>query len=274
MLSASQLWLVRNLEESPIYLGLVGLASAVPAIALNLFGGVFADRLDKRRLIMITQTVLASLIFLLATLDRLDVIRVWHVLAIGFVAGGVNAFDQPARQALYPHLIDRKVMMSAVALNSSIWQGTRIIAPAFAGLMIAVAGTPASFYVAGAGFLTMAWVIFRLRVPYIERGSTGSTRADILEGSGSSGATRSSSSLISMTFFNSFFGMSYILLMPVFVRDVLGQGPGAYGALLSAGGVGALMTTLWLGSIGNFPRKGLMLIGGAAMFGLSVALSR
>ena len=117
MLQASQFWLVHTLEDSPLFLGYVGVANAAPAILLNLFGGVFADRLDNRRLIMVTQTLLAALIFLLATLTLMGIIEVWHVLAIAFVAGAVNAFDQPSRQALYPHLIDRGVMMSAVALN-------------------------------------------------------------------------------------------------------------------------------------------------------------
>ena len=94
MLQASQFWLVHTLEDSLLFLGYVGLANAAPAILLNLFGGVFADRLDKRRLIMITQTILGGLIFLLATLTLMDVVQVWHVISIAFVAGGVNAFDQ------------------------------------------------------------------------------------------------------------------------------------------------------------------------------------
>jgi len=156
MLTFGQLWLVHELTESPLFLGFVGVATAVPAIALNLFGGVFADRLDKRRLIMVTQALSALIIFLLATLTVLELVEVWHVLAIAFVTGAVNAFDQPARQALYPHLIDRKVMMSAVAMNSSIWQGTRIAAPAAAGIIIAVTGTAMTFFLAGLGFIIMA----------------------------------------------------------------------------------------------------------------------
>ena len=152
MFQASQFWLVHTLEESPLFLGYVGLANAIPAIALNLFGGVFADKLEKRRLIMTTQTISALLIILLATLTITGLVQVWHVLTIAFFAGGVNAFDQPARQSLYPHLIERKAMMSAVALDSALWQGTRIIAPAIAGVIIFSLGISASFYAAGAGF--------------------------------------------------------------------------------------------------------------------------
>ena len=271
MLTFGQLWLVHELTESPLFLGFVGLATAVPAIALNLFGGVFADRLDKRRLIMVTQAMSALLVLLLATLTLLELVEVWHVLAIAFVTGAVNAFDQPARQALYPHLIDRKVMMSAVAMNSSIWQGTRIAAPAAAGLIIAATGTAVTFFLAGMGFVIMAAVISGLRVPPIERGATGSAAQDMLEGLKFIKRNSIFSFLIGMTFFNSFFGMAYIMMMPVFAVDILKVGADGQGILLSVGGVGALMTTLLLGSIGNFRRKGLLLIGGAVVFGLSVA---
>ena len=182
MLIAAQFWLVHTLEESPIYLGYLGAASAAPAIAFNLFGGVFADRLDKRRLIVGAQTILAGLIILLATLTLLDVIRIWHILAIAFLAGSVEAFNGPARESLYPHLIDRRAMTSAVALDSSIWQGTRIVAPAVAGLIIATAGTATVFYVASAGNLLMATVILRLKIPPIPRVATASPFRDLLDG--------------------------------------------------------------------------------------------
>ncbi len=100
MLRFGQSWLIYQLTGSPVALGYMGLANGVPAICLNLFGGVFADRFDQRRLIMTTQSITASLIFLLATLTLLDAVRVWHVVVIAFFAGAVEAFDQPARQSL------------------------------------------------------------------------------------------------------------------------------------------------------------------------------
>ena len=271
MFQASQFWLVHTLEESPLFLGYVGLANAIPAIALNLFGGVFADKLEKRRLIMTTQTISALLIILLATLTITGLVQVWHVLTIAFFAGGVNAFDQPARQSLYPHLIERKAMMSAVALDSALWQGTRIIAPAIAGVIIFSLGISASFYAAGAGFFVMAAMMLSLKIPTIERGATGSTAHDMLEGVKFIKANSIFSFLIGMTFFNSLFGTAYIAMMPVIAEDVLEKGPGAYGVLLSVGGIGALIATLWIGSKGTFQRKGLVLIGGAVLNGLTVA---
>ena len=120
ILRFGQFWLIFELTGSPLALGYVGLANGVPAIFLNLFGGVAADRMDQRRVIYVTQTITAGLIFLLAAITFMDLVNVWHLLTISFLAGAVEAFDQPARRALMPQLIDRKVMSSAVALNSSI----------------------------------------------------------------------------------------------------------------------------------------------------------
>lgn len=271
MLQFGQLWLMYQITGSPLSLGYVGLANAVPGILLNLFGGVFADRLDKRRLIVTTQATTASLIFLLATLTLLDLVQQWHLLTIAFLVSSVEAFNQPARQALYPHLIERKALVSAVALNSSIWQGTRIIAPAIAGGVIALIGTPASFYLAGLGYVTMTAVMYRLKVPRIEQGTSGSAVRGIMEGLGFIRKNSIFSFLMSMTFFNSFFGMSYVIMMPVFAVDVLQVGAQGQGLLLSVSGAGALLTTLWLGSRSAMRRKGLLMIGGAVMFGLLIA---
>ena len=271
MLMFGQGWLAFELTGSPLYLGYIGLANASSAIALNLFGGVFADKLDKRKLIFITQLITASLIFLLATLTITNVVEVWHIIVIAFVAGAVNAFDQPARQALYPHLIDRRVMVSAVALNSSIWQGTRIVAPALAGLVISLTGTATAFFLAGAGFVTMAMVIAWLKVPRIESRSTGSPVHDMMEGLKFIGGSAVFSFLIGMTFFNSFFGMAYIMMMPAFAVDILKVGADKQGILMSVGGVGALTVTMALGSMSGSSYRGLMIVGGGAAFGLSVA---
>ncbi len=271
MLRFGQSWLIYQLTGSPVALGYMGLANGVPAICLNLFGGVFADKFDQRRLVMTTQSITASLIFLLATLTLLDTVQVWHIVVIAFCAGAVEAFDQPARQSLYPHLIDRKVMASAVALNSCIWQGTRIIAPAVAGFIIAWAGTAVAFYLAGLGFFTMAAVIYSLRIPPLTRRAWGSAAHDILEGLTFIRQNSIFSSLIAMTFFNSFFGLAYITLMPVLAVAILQVGAKGQGLLMGAGGVGSLLTTVWLSSRSTVESKGWLIIGGGVMSGLSIA---
>ena len=271
MFRVGQGWLIYEITGSAWSLGLVGAANAIPAIFFNLFGGVFADRLDKRRLIIATQLTTGSLIFFLATLTLLGLVESWHVLLIAFLAGGVEAFDNPARQALYPHLIDRKVMMSAVAMNSTIWQGTRIVAPGVAGILIDLINTESALYIAGTGFVVLAVVMGRLKIPPIPIGSLGSPVQDIQEGLRFIKVNSIFSFLIGMTFFNSFFGMAYVMLMPIFAVDILEVGAKGQGMLLGIGGVGALLNTLWMGARGSVPNRGLAIIGGAVLFGLAVA---
>ena len=264
-------WLTFELTGSPLYLGYIGLASASSSIALNLFGGVFADKLDKRRLIVITQLITASLIFLLAVITLLEVVQVWHIILIAFVAGGVGAFDQPAQQALYPHLIEREAIVSAVALDSAVWQGMRIVAPAAAGFVISLTGTATAFFLASAGFVTMASVMLLLKVPKIESASGGNPIHDMIEGLKFIGGSAVFSFLIGMTFFNSFFGMAYMMMMPAFAVDVLKVGADSQGLLMGMSGVGSLAITMVMSSMSGSSNRGPLIVGGSAAFGLSIA---
>ena len=270
MLMFAQGWLTYQLTGSPLALGFVSLASASASIALNLFGGVFADRLDKRRLIFFCQLATAALIFLLGFLTLFKVVEVWHIVVLAFLSGAVNAFDQPARQALYPHLIERRAMMSAVALNSVVWQGTRIVAPAIAGLIVAQISTAAAIIIAGSGFVVMALVIAALQVPRIESYSQSSPLSDLMEGLSFIKGNSIFWFLIGMTFFNSFFGMAYITMMPAIAVDTLKVGADGQGLLMMVGGVGASAVTLlfiWR----DFQNKGLLIIGGGLAFGIAIA---
>lgn len=267
MVNFSQLWLVRQLEPNPLWLGAVGLATGVPSIVLTLFGGVLADRVDQRRLIMATQTLTGVFTALLATLTLLDVVQVWHILAIAFLIGAVNAFDGPARQALFPDLIERKDLMNAVALNSSIWQGSRMVAPMLAGIIVAAFGTETALFVGTAGFLGMAVLVSRIKVPAIQRQRGHSALQDLFQGAKFVRDNSLFSSLMAMTFFNSFFGMAYLQLMPIFTIDILHKSAAAQGALMSAGGIGALLGTVCSAFLGRFPRRGLLILAGSLLFG-------
>ena len=219
---------------------------------------------------MVAQSIISVLVFVLATLTLVDVVKVWHILTMAFLAGAVEAFDQPARRAQFPHLIDRKDMMSAVALNSAIWPGTRIMAPAGAGLIIAWAGTATTFYISSAGCLTMAVVVYGLKVPKVASRPSTSTIHDLREGLGFVGKNSMFSYLIGMTFFSSFFGMAYIPLMPVFAVEILRVGAAGQGWLMGLGGVGSLLTTIWFAAKGGNVSRSLLIIGGGMMSGLSV----
>ena len=272
VLMFGQFWLIYELTGSPLYLGYIGMANALPAIILNLLGGAVADKADKKQLIVVTQILSAALVFLLGLITSLGIVRVWHVMVLAIFAGAINAFNQPARQALYPLLIDRQALTSAVALNSAVWTGTRIIAPAIAGVLIDGLGTASSFYFAFAGMIIFAVVVQRLRVPKVEGGTTGNPARDLLDGLKFMKDNSIFMFLMGMAFFNSFFGMTYVSQMPVFAKDILKIGAEGQGVLLSVNGIGALLMTLWIGLKGTFRHRGLVLIGGATLAGLSVTL--
>ncbi|MCH7484204.1 MAG: MFS transporter, partial [Chloroflexi bacterium] len=248
-----------------------GFGLAALAIVLNLVGGLAADKVDQRRLIMVAQSLSAGLVFLLATITLLGMVQVWHILTIAFLAGAVEAFDQPARRAFFPQLIDRDVMMSAVAMNSSIWPGTRIMAPALAGFIISITNTAEyAFFVPGGGFLVMAIVVSTLRVPRVLGRASGGAVQDLMEGLNFITKNSVFSFLIALTFFNSFFAMAYVPLMPVFAKDILNVGPRGMGMLLGISGVGSLLTTIWFAGWGANTRKGILIIGGGLLGGLMV----
>ncbi len=272
ILRFGQFWLVFQLTGSPLALGYVGLANGVPAIFLNLFGGVAADKMDQRLLIMVSQTITAGLILLLAFLALFNQATMWHVLLIAFLAGAVEAFDQPARRSIFPHLVERQFMMSAVALNSSIWPGTRILAPAAAGFIIAWSETenPASaFFVAAAGFLVMVAVAWRLKVPRVTRTARGNPVQDIREGLAFIVERPIFAVLMALTFFGSFFGMAYITMMPIFAVDILGVGASGQGQLMGVGAIGSLVVALTLSLRTKLSGTGPLIVLGGVMGGLA-----
>ena len=227
--------------------------------------------MDQRRLIVATQLIITALAFLLATITLTGSVEVWHLLAISFFSGGVEAFDQPARRSIFPHLVERKDMMSAVAMNSSVWPGTRIAAPAIAGLIIAQWGTAVSFYVSGAGFVAMAMVMYSLRIPHITRSTGRNAVSDVKEGLQFIKGNSSFMFLMGLTFFHSFFGTTYIMLMPIFAVDILEVGADGQGLLLGVGAVGSLGTALWLATRRNDAPRAWLIIVGCIMSGLSLA---
>ncbi len=265
-------WLVFELSGSPLMLGLLGASGAVPQILVTLFGGVLADRLDRRAMLMVTSLAIALLLLLLSALDFTGVVEVWHVIAIAACIGFISGFDWPARQAFFPNLIDRKHMMSAVALNSVLWQGTRMIVPAVGGVVIALTSTAVVFFAAALGFLTMFFVLMSLSVEH-QRATQGSSIYRLIEGVKFIGSTRLFAVLIPLTWIVTFFGISYIQLMPAFA-DILGVGERGFGLLVSASGVGSVTGTALIVIVQHSRRLGWLLLSSCfvstiALFGFS-----
>ena len=261
-------WLVFELTGRPLDLGLLGAATAVPAILMSLFGGVLADRVDKRALIAATSLLTAALLLLLAVLDMREIVNVWHIYVIAALIGLISGIEWPARQAVFPLLIERGHMASAVALNSVLWQATRIATPAIGGPVMARFGTSVIFFAGAAGYLLMAVVMLSLDVPRATRRATA-TLHEFRQGVAFIAATRLFAVLIPLTFANMFFGLSYMQLMPAFA-DALGTGESGYGYLLSAIGVGSITGTACAALMQNVRRLGWAMMACTLVFAFMV----
>lgn len=266
----AQFWLVHELTGSALWLGFVGLADAAPAIILNLVGGAAADRVNRRRLVMWTELLAATVVGTLAALVMLGRATPWHVLIAVAVASGLNAFNAPARLALYPNYVERNELLSAVALTTAAWQMTRIVGPAVAAILIALGGTEVALFVSSAGLLGMVYVMKTLPGGETDRTERGTATREVLEGLQYIRRHTLFLFLIGMTFFNSFFLMSFMPLMPVFAVDILDVGAIGLGVLVGVSGVGSLIVTLWISMRRSDRGKGVFLIGGATLAGASL----
>ena len=272
MLLVIQGWLIWDITGDPKALAYLGGVTAVPTVLLNLYGGVIADRFDQRLLIIMVSTIIAVLLLVMGMLVAMEMANLWNLLLLSFLIAGSQAFDNPARQALYPHLIARKDLMNAVALNSIVWQGTRVIGPFLAGALIASVGSAPALFLATAGFVGMVTAMAMVRVPIIPRATRGSMVQNLIEGIGFVVRNRIFAALIGLTFLNSFFGMSFIILLPIFATDVLNVGPEGLGEMHSVAGVGAIGMALVAAAMSKSRNKGLWLVGGAVIFGASVVV--
>ena len=267
LLIMGQGWLVYELSGSPLQLGFLGAASSIPTIVASLAGGVVADRVDRRRMLFATSLATALLLALLAALDGSGVVAVWHVLAIAGAIAFITGFDFPARMAFFPSLVARDHMMSAVALNAMLWQGTRMFLPGLGGIVIALSDTWVVFAIGAAGFATMSAVMLSFAPAEEPEAPAAPSGREFLDGLRFIAAERLFLTLILLTYAATFFGISYVQLMPAFT-DLLGVDETGFGLILSATGVGSVTGTLIVATLQRSPRLGgLMLasLGGAAL---------
>lgn len=264
--------LVYDLTNSPFYLGVVGMARAIPMIVFPPMGGVIADRMERLKLLKVTQTLAFLLALLLAVLIGLDVIEVWHIVLISLLSGIVHAFDQPSRQALLPDLVRREDLARAVALNSSAWQGASLFGPTLAGVTIAAVGISGAFFANAFSFLAVIVALFLMKgVP--ERSAAPSGKGltdDLFAGLRYVRATPLIFWLIVLSAVTSIFGRSYQQLLPVFARDVFDQGSFGLGLLYSAPGAGTLVGAAALAVLADVNRKGVVFLLSMVAFGITV----
>lgn len=269
--STAEGWLVYDLSGSSVALGLIRFANMLPFALLALWGGIVADRRSKREILLYTQSASMLLALLLAALVYFSLIQVWQVAVIGFLLGTVNAFDVPARQAFVVELVGREDLINGIALNSSMFNLARVVGPAIAGLLIGAVGIAGCFLLNAISYIAVIVGYGRLKLPKFELKHDHPPFVDaIREAYGyisSNGPLRAIMILIS-TF--SVFGVSFIVLMPVFAKDVLHGDAKAFGILMASNGCGALIGGMGLATFGHLlPRRTLIYSG---LFGCCLLL--
>lgn len=263
-------WLVLQLTDSAFYLGLVGLVRAVPTIVFSLIGGVLADRFDRRRILLVTQSVAGGSSLLLAALTWTGVVTVWHILSIAFVSSVFFAVDNPTRQALVPDIVGRERVTSAIGLNSAAWNGAAIVGPSVAGVLLTVVSAAGLFLVNGLSYLAVIGAV--LVLPELPRRGAArrSAAGQLADGLRYISGARAVWGLLLLIAVPSVFARPYIQLMPIFARDILGRGSAGYGLLMAASGIGALIGALVTASLGNYQRRGRLLLGVTFALGLTL----
>ena len=270
MQMVAQGYLVYQLTHSPFALGLVGFVRAVPVFAFSLLAGVVADRVDRRYLLILTQSLAAVFALILGILTSTGVVTVWMIMVLSFCSAAVASFDNPTRQALVPDIVGKEYIANAVALQSAAFNGTGILGPSLAGLALGFIGIAACFYINAISFLAVIVALFLMR-PVPNRTQRKQTMfQNLREGFGYVRGNRTVAALLTLICLVGLLGRPYTQLMPAVQRDVLHVGATGLGVLMAFSSIGALVGALAIASLSNFSHRGLMLTITVAAFGASL----
>jgi MFS family permease len=275
MQTIGQSWLVLQLTNSAFKLGLISAMQFLPMMLFSLFAGTLVDRFPKRTVLLITQTALAVLALVLATLTYFKAVQYWHVLVLAALLGIVNTLDMPTRQSFFVELVGKEDLMNAIALNSTIFNLARIVGPAVAGILIGLVGIGACFYINAASFLAVIGGLFLMDVkPTVKTAavrSFGSIVKDIGEGLSYVKAKPLILQPLLLLAATSAFVMNFNVLIPLFAQNNLGQGAVGYGFLTTCMGLGSFTGALLTAAKSRSGPRLKFLIGGAA--GMSALLA-
>ncbi len=273
MESTALAFLVFDLTKSPAYLGLVGFMTGIPTWLFMLYAGVIADRLPRRTLLMVTQTVMMALAFAVAGLTFLHWIQPWHVLVLAFFLGTANAFEAPARQSFILEMVALEDMTNAIALNSAMFNTAMAIGPMAGGLVYAFFGPAWCFAVNGASFLAVLVALKKMKLePFVPKPRLTSAWTDLKEGLTYVSGHPLIRTIIGLIGIVSLFGISFVTLFPAWAVDVLHGDARTNGYLQSARGLGALVAALLIASLGRFRFRGKLLTVGTIVLPVTAAL--
>jgi MFS family permease len=253
MQTTAQQWLVYKLTGSVALLGVFGFASQVPMLLLAWMGGYVGDRYNRHRGVIVTQSLSMILAFVLAALTLTHLIREWHLIVIALLVGIVNAFDVPIRQSFFVHMVGKEDLPNAIALNSSIFNGARVVGPAIAGFAIVLVGEGWCFFLNGVSFIAVLVALLMMRIePFVKKPPDESPVRSFVQGfkfAMHDVPIRSSLMILCVL---SMFGLQYSVFLPIYAHDILHGEAGTLGLLMSAAGVGAFLGALQFAARTNY----------------------
>lgn len=267
MQMTAQGYLVYELTHSTAYLGYVAFAAGAPSWFFTLYGGVVADRMSRRTLLMMTQAAMMFLALILATLTFTGLVRAWQIVGLALLLGIARAFDAPARQAFVLEMVERRDLTNAIALNSTMFHMATSVGPAVAGFTYAAVGPAWCFLLNGGSYLGVITALLLMRMPrFVRRGPRRSLHTDLGEGLRYVAGRPAIRTLIALAGLTSFFGIGIYTLFPAWAVDILGGDAQTLGLLQSARGVGALAGALLLAHVSHYRFKGRLLTLGTLVF--------
>jgi MFS family permease len=272
-------WFILQLTGSPIALGLLGLAQFLPILLFSLVGGILADRFLRLHLLLITQSVAMVLAFSLTILASFAKPPLWSLLLIAALSAAVTAIDNPARQAFLSDLVDKDLLLSAVALNASVYNGAAVIGPSLAGLVLLRVGAAGCFLLNALSFLAVLVALAAISIEKTNHGRINLTFASrnksFITSLREFGSLRHQSAILAVLGIaaaTSLLGRPYLLLMPAFAREVQHVGPQGLGLMVAASGLGSLIGALLLASLRSSKRLEHLLLITGVCFGISLAI--
>jgi len=248
MQSVAQGWLMHRLTSSALMLGVLGFMQFLPVLLLSLWAGVIVDSVDKRKLLLITQSAFLLQAALLATAVSTGVVKPWMVLALAFVFGTINALDLPVRQSIVVELAGKDDLSNAIALNSAAFNTARVVGPAIAGILLATVGEAGCFWINAVSYIAVIASIWRIDLeprPAIRFNAKRAVEA-MAEGIRYAKSVRPLRNLLALLGLTAGLGFQYMILLPVYVREILKVDAKAYGLLVSAFGLGSLVSAAWM----------------------------
>jgi len=270
MQNVAQGWLLFELTGSPFILGLFSLLRTMMLFCFFLLGGLVADRWDRRLVMMWIQIVSLITAFVLAVLVSLDAIRAWHIFILGAITSTAWAFEQPVRQSLIPKLVSREDLVNALALNSITWQGAGLLGPSLVGLLVNRVGIDGCFYINAVSYFAIIWALFRMNIPPQDTGERMGMTQSFFDGLRYIRRQKLILTLLIGSSCVSIFGRSYIILLPVFAKDVLYIGASGLGFISAAPGLGTIIGALTLAALGRVKVRRRAFV--AILVGSAVAL--